>query len=213
MVPYNFNRIWNVVKRTPLGRFLQFERDLPLAWDMHRATGWSPSLADYLGRSLLMNPLPTLRGAAGGYGDESRRWLQPASDATIATTGANTVNYNVMDWTLITSVGFVWTVAGTVTAMSMNFNLHNQLAGASLLTTRLDATNGFVTAPTVAGQAIANVLYKELDALGPVLVTPGYSVQAIVVTTTTAGNGLPFILAIPKPDTMLNLGTRGIVAT
>jgi len=204
MNTYSFNRIWAAIKRVGLGAVVQRESDLPLAWDIHQATIHKPSMRDLLAQALLANPFPVLRGAEGPLG-ESLRYLHPASDAAIATTGTNGVNFNVYDWTLVKTIGFVWTVAGTVTAMVMDFDLHSQLAGASLLTDKLDGTNGVITAPSLASQAIGNLLYKDLDATGPVLIQPGYSIRANVTTTTTAGNGIPFVLGYPKPDSMANL--------
>lgn len=200
MWTYNMNRMWNGVRRTLFGKLVQRECDLPLAMDLFRS-----GLGKALGLHLLVRPLPILCGA--NYGSESRRYLGATNTGSIATTGANTRNFNVFDWTLVSEVGFVWTVAGTVTALVMDFDLHDQLDGGNLLTDKLDVTNGVITAPTVAGQAIGTVLYKDIDATGPVLIQPGYSIQAIVTTTTTAGNGTPFVIGYPKADTFLNLPT------
>lgn len=200
---YDFNHIWNTVKRSVFGKLVQRECDLPLAMDITRM-GWLSRLAQQqMVQSCL--PIPALRG--GMYGMESRRALWPVSTATIATTGANTVNFNVFDYVLVTEIGFVWTVAGTVSALVMDFDLHNQLVGGNLLTDKLDGTNGVITSPSVASQAIGGVLYKDIDATGPVLIQPGHSIQAIVTTTTTAGNGDPFVIAYPKPETFANLPT------
>ena len=199
---YDFNHIWNIVKRTMFGKLVQRECDLPLALDVFRSA-LPEQVRAVLGQTFLK--MPALTGA--GYGDESRRFLVPVSQSSIATTGANTVNFNVFDFTLVSVLGFVWTVAGTVTALVMDFDLHDQLAGGNLLTDKLDGTNGVITSPTVADQAIGDVLYKNLGETGPVLIQPGYSVQAIVTTTTTAGNGNPFLIGYPKPEEFANLGS------
>jgi len=211
---YNFNRLWAFLKRaTVLSPYVQREADIPLACDI-AGIRVARNLKEALAGGLLSKPFPSLQGADGGYGGESRRWLPSPGDTTIATTGANSVNFNVYDFFIVTTIGFVWTVAGTVTALVMDFDLHDQLNGGNLNTDKLDATNGVITAPTVAEQAIGNVLYKELDTTGPVIVQPGFSIQAIVTTTTTAGNGMPFVLGYPKADRMANASSsRGIASS
>ncbi len=205
---YNLNRIWNTVKRTVVGQRVERACDLPLALDLLSLPREAQAR---LAQLFLQDQLPVLQG--GLYGQESRRFLVPVNQAAIATTGANTVNFNVFDWMLVTTIGFVWTVAGTVTALVMDFDLHDQLAGGNLLTDKLDGTNGVITSPAVADQAIGDVLYKDLDATGPVLIQPGHSIQAIVTTTTTAGNGNPFVIAVPKPETFANLASARKVAS
>lgn len=208
---YRFNHLWRMVRSTMFGKLVQRECDLPLTMDLLGLRGFSQQVRANMAKTFLVDQMPALQGAM--YGTESRRYLPPSVGTSIATTGANSKNFNVFDYTLILQVGFVWTVAGTVTALVMDFDLHNQLDGGNLLTDKLDATNGVITATTVAGQAIGTVLYKDLDALGTVLVQPGYSIQAIVTTTTTAGNGHPYVLGVPKPETFANLGsTRRVLS-
>lgn len=204
------NDFWRKVRGTPMGDCVQHAAQAPLAFDLHRTLfARNPLAALQIGRSLFR---PELRGA--GYAWESRRWLQPASDAAIATNGANSTNFNIGDFFQIQLVGFVWTVAGTVTALVMDFDLYTAPAAGGTVTDKLDGSSGVITAPTVAGQAIGAVLYKDLTggltgspAVAPIHVSPGNSIQAIVTTTTTAGNGIPFVIGSPRAETFANLST------
>lgn len=202
---YNFNRIWSTVKRTVLRRFVQDEHDLPLAFDLSRRL-WVPRFR-LAAQAILGIPLmPVLHGSAG-YGYESRRWLNPETAGEIATTGANTNNFNVNDFFRPTVVGVVWTTAGTVTALVADFDKYTRPLGAGTVTDKLDATNGTITAPSiVASQAIGRVVFKDLSNYS-ISLNPGNSVQFIVTTTTTAGGVIPFVLGIPNSDVFANLST------
>lgn len=201
------NQAWSRLRGTELGKVMTHQAQAPLALDLHRYLfSKHPLAALSVAKSQFGMEL---RGA--GYGWESRRWFQPASDATIATTGANTVNFNILDFCEVYTIGFVWTVAGTVTALVMDFDRYPNVAAGGTVIDKLDGTNGVITAPTVAGQAIGNILYKDLTGgltgspgIAPVALNPGDSVQAIVTTTTTAGNGLPFVIGGPRAETYLN---------
>lgn len=198
---HKLNQFWQAVRGTPIGALMTHEAQGPLAYDFLRHYRRQPSLGEAIARRLFAQPL---RGA--GYGWESRRNLQPASDATIATTGANTVNFNLLDFLSIQIIGFAWSVAGTVTALVMDFDFYPVVAAVGTVVDKLDTVNGVITAPTVAGQAIGNVLYKDLgDLIDPINVSPNDSIQAIVTTTTTAGNGLPFIIGFARAETFANL--------
>lgn len=191
------NRLWANVRGTPFGASMTHQAQAPLALQLAgwRHTEWALPLA----HNLFSRPL---RGAGQGW--ESRQALVPVSNAAIATTGANSVRFNVTDFMEILDIGFQWTVAGTVTAMTMDFDLYDTWFGGSLVTDKLDGTRGYLTSPSVASQAAKNVLIKELKDTGTVRVNPGQSVSANVTTTTTAGNGMPFILVIPRAETWLN---------
>jgi hypothetical protein len=202
---YNFNRLWSGLKGVSLSKLVQRECDIPLLLDLFTMKFLSRSVRQQMAQTLLIDRLPALQGAM--YGSESRRFLAPVSTAPIATTGANNVVFNVFDFTLINEIGFVWTVAGTVTALTMDFDLHDQLAAGNLLTDKLDVTNGVIVSPSVAGQTIGAVLYKDIGETGPVLIQPGYSINANVTVTTTAGNGAPFVIGYPKPEEFANLPT------
>lgn len=146
-----------------------------------------------------------LRGAGAGW--ESRRALEPVSNAAIATTGTNSVRFNIYDYMEILHIGFVWTVAGTVTAMAMDFDLYDAPFAGTLKTDKLDGVRGFIQAPSVASQAIGRILTKDIGDLGAINVNPGQSISANVTTTTTAGNGMPFVLVVPRAETFINLGS------
>jgi hypothetical protein len=195
------NKFWQAVKGNPVAAFMSHEAHAPLAYDLsryHRQV-WFPGMAEFLLGA-------KLKGA--GYSFESRRWLHPASDAAIATTGANTVNFNCYDFFSVSMIGFCWTVAGTVTALVMDFDRYPRVAAGGTVVDKLDGSNGVITAPTVAGQAAGNRLYKDLgDNTGVIDLDLGDSVQAIVTTTTTAGNGIPFVVGFTRSQTMPNLST------
>ncbi|TXH57959.1 MAG: hypothetical protein E6Q97_03380 [Desulfurellales bacterium] len=198
-----FDRIWQAVRGCQVAQFVSHEGDLPLAYDLARyertpdGTMWAPDMAKFL----LDRPL-----CGAGYSFESRRWMHPASDAAIATTGANTVNFNCYDYFAIALIGFYWTVAGTVTAMVMDFDKYPRLFAGGTVVDKLNGTNGVLTAPTVASQAQGTILYKNLGHNpGEIDIEPGNSVQAIVTTTTTAGNGMPFVVGYARAEEYVNL--------
>lgn len=205
---YNFNRIWNWVKRTPFSKLVQRELDLPLAADLYRGTQWAPSLGIALGRGLLVNPLPTLKGAAGGYGDESRRWLAPDIAGVMDFSGTGSEGqFNIFDWFLVDTIGFTFGIAGTTTPAKVDFDLYPGInATGTIIASNLDGTNGTVTAPNATtAQAIGAVVYKSLADTGPVLCKPGNSIDVDVATACTAGSSaLAFVLGYPKPETFPN---------
>lgn len=215
MVRYNFNRIWNAVKRTALGKFVQVERDLPLALDLYRGTRWMPSMAEVLGLTFLKTPLPVLRGAAG-YGEESRRWLLPdiAGVADFSSTGSK-MQFYVFDFFLVDLIGFTFGIAGTTTPAKVDFDLYPGInATGTIIASNLDGTNGTVTAPNATtAQAIGAVVYKSLSDTGPVLCRPGNSIDVDVATACTAGSSaMAFVSGFPKPETFANLAA-GFIGT
>lgn len=211
---YNFNRIWNVVKRTMFRKMVQRECDLPLAMDLHRGVQFAPSLAQALGMGLLARPLPLLQG--GLYGNESRRWLAPDITGVMdfSATGSEG-QFNIFDWFLVDTIGFTFGIAGTTTPAKIDFDLYPGInATGTLVASNLDGTNGTVTAPNATtAQAIGAVVYKSLSDTGPVLCLPGYSIDVDVATACTAGSSaLAFVLGYPKPETFANL-TAGYAGT
>ncbi len=195
----SLDRFWKAIRRQPVAQFVSHEGDLPLAYDLARyqRQAWTPDMAKFL----LDRPL-----CGAGYSFESRRWMHPASDAAIATTGANTVNFNCYDYFAIALIGFYWTVSGTVTAMVMDFDRYPRLFAAGTVVDKLNGTNGVLTAPSVASQAQGTILYKNLGHNpGEIDIEPGNSVQAIVTTTTTAGNGMPFVVGYARAEEYVNL--------
>lgn len=204
------DRAWHSLKtlsQSIAGR-VSHRAQVPVALDLARAVRqrvYTPEQAAGLAGGLFGAPL---KGA--GLGWESRRWLNPASDAAIATTGANTVNFNVYDFFSLTVIGFYWTVAGTVTAMVGDFDLYTRLFASTLLTDKLDGSNGVLSGGTftLASQVAGAMWVKDLGTnIGEIDVSPGNSVQFIVTTTTTAGNGMPFVIGEPRAETFRNVST------
>lgn len=212
---YNFNRLWNWAKRTPLGKMIQRECDLPLAIDIHRGVQFAPSMAEALGRGLLARPIPLLQG--GLYGYESRRWLSPDIAGVMDFSGTGSEGqFNVFDWFLIDVIGFSFAVAGTTTPAKVDFDLYPAPnAKGTIVASNLDGTNGTVTAPNATtAQAIGAVVYKNIgDLTGPVLAKPGYSIDVDVATACTAGSeALAFVLGYSKSETFPNL-SAGFIGT
>lgn len=206
---YNFNRYWNIVKRTMFGKLVQRECDLPLAMDILKGVQFAPSMAQAIGRGLLARPLPLLQGADGGYGGESRRWLYPDIAGVMDFSGTGSEGqFNVFDWFLVDVIGFTFGVAGTTTPAKVDFDLYPGInATGTLIAANLDGTNGTVTAPNATtAQAIGAVVYKVLADTGPVLCKPGNSIDVDVATACTAGtSALAFVLGYPKAETFPNL--------
>jgi len=206
-ITYNFNKLWAAVKSTALWKLVQREQDLPLACDIHRATFWAPSMEKALGMGLLARPLPRLAG--GVYGSESRRWLQPDIAGVMDFSGTGSEGqFNIFDWFLVDTIGFTFGVAGTTTAAKIDFDLYPGInATGTLVAANLDGTQGTVTAlNATTAQAIGAVNYKVMD--GPILVSPGQSIDVDVATACTAGSSaLAFVLGYPKGETFPNLST------
>ena len=209
MISYNFNRLWNLVRRTGLGKFVQREADLPLAMDLHRGVQFAPSMQMALARNFLANPLPLLKG--GMYGHESRRWLAPDIAGVMDFSGTGSEGqFNVFDYFLVDIIGFTFGVAGTTTAAKIDFDLYPAInAKGTIIAANLDGTNGTVTAPNATtAQAIGAVVWKNLSDLnvGPILASPGNSIDVDVATACTAGSeALAFVLGFPKPENFDNL--------
>jgi hypothetical protein len=207
MQSYNFSRLWNWAKRTPLGRLIQRECDIPLALDIHQGVQFAPSMAVALGHGLLARPLPLLHG--GMYGSESRRWLAPDIAGVMDFSGTGSEGqFYIMDWFLVDVIGFTFGVAGTTTACKIDFDLYPAInALGTIIASNLDGTNGTITAPNITtAMAIGAVDYKLLTDTGPVLCRPGNSIDVDVATACTAGSSaMAFVLGYPKPETFANL--------
>lgn len=198
------NALWALVAGTWIAEFLSSRHQLSLAADLRNFNG------PYRDQLALAMFGMQLRGAGSAW--ESRRWLQPASDAAIATTGANTVNFNVLDYFEVAVIGFQWTVTGTITAMVMDFDKYPRVAAGGTVVDKLDGTNGVLTGFAVGDQTAGKVWYNDLaDTKSPITLEPGNSIQAIVTTTTTAGNGLPFVVGWTKAETFRNLSSNTVV--
>ena len=205
------DQMWRSLKDLSprMAKLVGHQAQSPLAFDLARGVSQRvilPEMGEDLAKALFGGP--SLQGAGSAW--ESRRWMNPASDAAIATTGNNTVNFNAYDFWAVTHVGFYWTVTGTVTAMVMDFDLYARLFASTLLSDKLNGADGVLSGGTftIASQTAGNLWIKDLgDNKGEIDVTIGQSIQAIVTTTTTAGNGMPLVLGHPRHETYRNVST------
>jgi hypothetical protein len=208
MYLYNFNRIWNTVKRTMFGKLVQRECDLPLAMDFVKGSIWAPTMAEAMGKMFLRDqPLPVLRG--GLYGNESRRWLHPDIAGVMDFSGVGSEGqFYILDYFLVEVIGFTFGIAGTTTPCKIDFDLYQGInATGTLIASNLDGTNGTVTAPNATtAQAIGAVVYKNIGETGPVLCRPGNSIDVDVATACTAGtSAMAFVLGTPHNENFANL--------
>lgn len=193
--------LWGKIKQTPLAEFICHRSQvIPAAYVLKGNKGYARQFASaYFGQPL--------RGAGAAWESRLALPVEPGATSPVVTTGANTLNFFVPDWCEVLSIRFAWQVTGTVTALVMDFDKYPSPNAVGTVVDKLDGTNGSLTAPTVAGQAVGNVLYKDLGNTLAIELEPGNSVQAIVTTTTTAGSGVPSVIVVPHPETMLNLST------
>ena len=218
---YNFNRLWNGIKRSPFGKLVQREQDLPLAMDFHRGRtlfvpAMSLMIASLAETFLKRAPIPQLNGAE--YGLESRRWLAPDIAGVMDFSGTGSEGqFYVMDYFLVEVIGFTFGIAGTTTPAKVDFDLYPGINATGTITAaNLDGTNGTVTAPNATtAQAIGAVVYKNIgDLTGPVLCNPGNSIDIDVATACTAGSeALAFVIGYPKAETFANLSAGFAVTT
>lgn len=199
------NRLWAAIVSTWIAPYIQHEAQAMAAvgvMKMFRTKAEVETFGHLFAAGLFGREL---RGA--GYAWEGRQALipNPSGTSPVVTTGANTLNFQCHDFCTVMEIGHIWQVAGTVTALVMDFDKYTGPNATGTATDKLDTTNGVITAPTVAGQAIGNVLYKDLGNALEIDLNKGNSVQAIVTTTTTAGSGIPYVLVIPRAETNLNL--------
>lgn len=198
---FALNVLWRYIKRTPLAQYIAHASQVvPAAYLLQGDHRYAKMCAE----SLFAEPL---RGA--GHGWESRMALpmEPGATSPLVTSSANTINFQVPDWCEVMAIRFAWQVAGTVTALVMDFDKYPSPTAVGTVVDKLDGTNGFLTAPTVAGQAIGNVLNKDIGNTLYISLDPGNSVQAIVTTTTSAGSGIPSVIVVPRAEVAANLST------
>lgn len=219
MLKYNLNRIWNGVKRSPFGKLVQREHDLPLAMDFHRGrTLFVPAMSlmiSALAETFLKQaPIPQLKGAE--YGLESRRWLAPDIAGVMDFSGTGSEGqFYVMDYFLVEVIGFTFGIAGTTTACKIDFDLYPAInALGTIIASNLDGTNGTVTAANITtSMAIGAVNYKNIGETGPVLCRPGNSIDVDVATACTAGSSaMAFVIGTPHSESFANLAA-GFVGT
>lgn len=201
------NSVWGFIKKTPLERFITHRAQvLPAAYlytkgDKRYAKAFAES---YFGLPLV--------GAGSAWESRLALPMVPGGTQPVVVSSTNSLNFIVHDFCEVLGLRFAWQVAGTVTALVMDFDKYPSPNAVGTVVDKLDGTNGFLTAPTVAGQAIGNVLYKDLGDEFSIELEPGNSVQAIVTTTCSAGSGVPAVIVVPHPETMLNLST-GILSS
>ncbi len=197
----SLNKLWAYIKKTPLAQFIAHRSQVvPAAYLLQG----DKSYAEFCASSLFAEPL---RGAGSGWESRMALPMEPGATSPLVTTGANTINFQVPDWCQVMDIRFAWQVAGTVTALVMDFDKYSSPTGVGTVVDKLDGTNGVLTAPSVASQAIGNVLYKDIANTLYIALDPGNSVQAIVTTTTTAGSGVPSVIVIPRAEVAANLAT------
>lgn len=196
------NALWSVTKRTPLAQYITHRAQVfPAMYLWHHG---DKRYAEHFAQTYFGAPL---RGAGSAWESRMGLPIEPGATSPIDVSGANGLNFFVPDWCEVLGIRFAWQVAGTVTALVMDFDKYPAPNAAGTVVDKLDGTNGFLTAPTVAGQAIGNVLYKNLGDTLAIELEPGNSVRAVVTTTCTAGSGVPAVIVVPHPETMLNLST------
>lgn len=198
---FALNSLWRYIKRTPLAQYIAHASQVVPAAYLLKG---DKTYAEHCARSLFAEPL---RGAGSGWESKMALPMEPGATSPLVTTGANVINFQVPDWCQVMGIRFAWQVAGTVTALVMDFDKYPSPTGVGTVVDKLDGTNGVLTAPTVAGQAIGNVLYRDIADTLYITLDPGNSVQAIVTTTTTAGSGVPSVIVIPRAEVYANLST------
>lgn len=200
------NRLWGAIAQTWIAPYVSHKAQALTALSIFNIfkTKNDPVAARLMANGILGRPL---QGAGMAY--ESRMALipDPSGTSPLVTTGANTLDFVCHDFCTVVEIGHIWQVAGTVTALVMDFDKYPSPNGVGTVVDKLDGTNGVITAPTVAGQAAGNVLYKDLGNTLNIDLDKGNSVRAIVTTTTTAGSGIPYVLVIPRAEVNGNLST------
>lgn len=198
-----FNQMWRVIKPTWIAPFVT-----------HEAQGFSAlrflqmKRQDYARLAApALYGLP-LCGAGSAWESRYALAMEPGATCPLVTTGANSINFNVMDFASVEDITFAVQVALTVTALDLYFDKYSAVTAAGTKTAGLTGTqtDGDIIAPAAA-QAIGQVLYKNLSNTLDIDLSPGMSVQALVHTTTTAGSGVPIILCVPRAETYPNLST------
>ncbi len=204
----NFDRLWNTVKRQPwLGPKVNREIDLPLAMDLHRQTLKIPTFKETMQicfASWIFGPM-AFRGADGGYGGESQRWLEPDTPLVEDWTGTGIEqNWNIHDCIKLTFIGHTFSVASTTTKLKLNWDSWTAPFATGTETTDLDGTtgSGVLEAPA-AIQAIGTIFYKDLSDIS-ITLEFGNSLEMDVVTATTAGKGISWALFNPSPELVSN---------
>lgn len=205
------NRLWAGIVNTWIAPYVQHEAQSQAAISVMKAVKTMFKTPE---EQALYGPLfaqglfgRELRGA--GYAWESRQALipNPSGTSPVDLSGANGLNFQCHDFCTVMEIGVIFEVAGTTTLLVMDFDKYTAPNTAGTLTDKLDGTNGVITAPSQASQAIGAVLYKNLSNALEIDLNKGNSVRANVTTTVTAGTGIPYVLVIPRSETNANLAT------
>ena len=201
-MPRLLDRLWAGLRDTPMAQFIAHRSQVfPAAYVLQGHRPYAYAVAN----SLFAEPL---KGAGSAWESRMPLPIDPIATIPLVTTGANTVNFMVMDFCEVLSIRFLWQVQGSVTALVMDFDKYPAPAAVGVVVDKLDTVNGVLTAPSiVASQAPGAVLYKDLGNTLKIDLDPGMSVQAIVTTTTTAGSGIPAVIVVPRGETMANLAS------
>ena len=202
-----FNAMWAAIVGTWIAPYLTHEAQGLSALGLLRQFPHQPSWGPILAKGWYDRPL---QGAGAGW--ESRMPLpyDPTGTIDVDLTGANAVAMVVPDFCSVLEIGCGFTVAGTVTKLVMDFDLYPTMAdNVGTVVDKLDGTNGVITAALVADQAIGNVIYKDIGQLvgGGIDINKGSGVNAVVTTTLTAGEGVPYCLVIPRAMNNANIST------
>lgn len=199
-----FDRLWGLIKPTWVAPYVTHKAQVLAGLGiLEMFRGKDLGLGRLFAKGLFDRPM-----LGAGYGWESRQALVPTPSGTspVVTTGANALDFTCKDFVSVLEIGFIWEVAGTVTALVMDFDKFSGPNAAGTVTDKLDGTNGVITAPSiVASQAIGSVVHKDLGDTLSIDLDKGNSIRAIVTTTTTAGSGVPYILVVPRAETNANL--------
>jgi hypothetical protein len=201
-MPRLLDRLWRALKTTEIGPFIAHRSQVvPAAYALQGHHGYAREFA----KMYFCEPL---RGAGGAWESRMPLPMEPGATCPLVTTGANVINFNVLDFCEVLSIRFAWQVQGTVTALVLDFDKYPAPTAVGTVVDKLDTTNGVLTAPSIAAsQAPGAVVYKDLGDRFKIDLDPAMSVQAIVTTTTTAGSGVPAVIVVPRSETMLNLAS------
>ena len=194
--------LWARIKLTALAPFIAHASQVvPAAYVLRGHKGYAREFA----KLYFCEPL---KGAGSAWESRMPLPIDPGATTPLVTTGANTVNFIVSDFCEVLALRFAWQVAGTVTALVMDFDKYPAPSAVGSVVDKLDTVNGVITAPSiVASQAVGAIVNKDIGNTLKIDLDPGMSVQAIVTTTTTAGSGIPAVIVVARAEMMANLAS------
>lgn len=205
-VASHFNAMWAQLKGSWIAPYMTDKFQSLSALTMLKRYPEQPSFGPTLAKAWYDRPLC---GAAPGW--ESRYPLpyDPTATIDVDLTGANAAAMIVPDFCTVMEIGCGITVATTVAVLRMEFDLYPTMAdNVGTKVGMLDGSSGFLLEPSVAALSIGDVLYKDLANELNIDLNKGYSVNAIVIATApSAGQGVPYVLVVPRAETNANLAT------